>query len=141
MTRVAVLVVLLASRATAHADVHWDAPEGCPSAETVRAAIAAQLGRAVEPGDVEVELKVARDGDRWRVDLTAGGGVRTLDAASCDELAEAAALIVAMTIDEAAQATPPPDEVDGVVDEDPPPPVITRREIDVSDRTDRKSVV
>lgn len=127
-----IAAVMLAS-APAHADVSWDAPDGCPDADAVRAQVAQQLGREPADGDLDVELRVARDGDRWRLDMTAGGGERTLEAATCDELAQSAALIVAMTI-EAAES----DAVDvaSLGDlERPPAPVLTRRrEIDISDR-------
>lgn len=131
MLRALTLVVVLATPITAGADpIAWEAPAGCPDGDTVRARVEAHLGRAPEPGDVDVALHVSQDGARWRVEMTIGEGVRELEAATCDELAESAALIVAMTIDEAAQAAPP-----AVPDlSDPPAPLPPRRQVDTSER-------
>lgn len=102
-----VVVALTAIRAPAHADeataIGWEAPEGCPAAEELRARVVENLGRAVRDGEVDARLVVSRKGARWRVDMTvrtaAGDGERQLEAGSCQELAESAALIVALTID------------------------------------------
>lgn len=140
MTRVWIALALLgAARAAAHADgtITWDAPDGCPDADAVRAQVAVELGRDPAPGDVDVELRVARDGAGWHLEMTtAGGGERTLEAASCEELAQSAALIVAMAIDAAAAET-------GGFYEPPAPggsmnrPVAPRRQVDISEPAPR----
>jgi len=131
------------------ASIAWDAPQGCPSEERVRQRVVANLKRALQPGEVDAQLHVSRVGSRWRVEMTvrtaASGddapGVRELDAASCDELAESAALILAMTIEdvaasaEAAASTPAPPPVAEPVRAAPtpapavapPPPAATPR--------------
>ena len=102
----AVLVALAALRATAHAEdppIRWEAPEGCPGADEVAAQVVADLGRPLREGEVDARLVVTPKGARWRVDMTvttvAGEGERSLEAASCAELAASAALILALTID------------------------------------------
>jgi hypothetical protein len=106
LPRAVLLVVLLAFRAPAHADegaIRWEAPEGCPAAEVFRARVVENLGREVREGEVDARAVVAKKGARWQVDMTvktaAGEGVRELEAASCQELAESTALILALTID------------------------------------------
>ena len=104
LSRAVLLVVFLALRAPAHADeVRWEAGESCPAADDFRARLVANLGREVREGEVDAQLVVAKHGARWKVVMTvktaAGDGERSLEAASCEELAEAAALILALTID------------------------------------------
>lgn len=106
LPRALIVLVLLALRAPAHADegaIRWEVPEGCPAADDFRARVVANLGREVAAGEVDARLVVAKKGARWRVVMTvktaAGDGERELEAASCAELAEAAALILALTID------------------------------------------
>jgi hypothetical protein len=103
--------------------IAWQAPGGCPSADALRARVIEHLGRPLREGEVDARLEVARRGAAWRVVMTvqteAGEGERALEAASCGELAESAALILALTIDplagtdpdELARAAAPPGEV------------------------------
>jgi hypothetical protein len=109
-----VVIALLVLGGVAHADdelradaITWEAPAECPAAEVVRARVVEHLQREVRPGEVAATLRVTRDGKRWRVDMTVTsgdgeGGERSLDAATCGELAESAALILAMTIADVA---------------------------------------
>jgi hypothetical protein len=104
-----VVIALLVLGGVAHADdeIAWDAPAECPAAEVVRARVVEHLRREVRPGEVAATLRVTRDGKRWRVDMTVQSGdgergERSLDAATCGELAESAALILAMTIADVA---------------------------------------
>jgi hypothetical protein len=89
-------------------ELEWDAPSDCPSKEAV-------LGRITEllqgPPTTEaiVRARASRLGPRdWRMALTmrVGGssGERTLRASSCEELADTAALVVALAIDPARVA-------------------------------------
>jgi hypothetical protein len=85
----------------------WSAPAGCPDAAEVRGRIGAYLGRdafdeAID--EVVVRGRVQRDRrGRWRltiaVDLPGGTVERAVDAARCDELRDAAALIIAVALD------------------------------------------
>jgi hypothetical protein len=94
--------------------LEWNAPAECPSVEDLRAAVARLLGGKVElpPGRmVEVRATVT-PGSTWHVELEAGADAqknrRALDSASCAELADATALIVALMIDANAVAASPP---------------------------------
>jgi hypothetical protein len=104
-----VVIALLVLGGVAHADdeIAWEAPAECPAPEVVRTRVVEHLQREVRPGEVAATLRVTRDGNRWRVDMTVRsgdeeGGERSLDAATCGELAESAALILAMTIADVA---------------------------------------
>jgi hypothetical protein len=88
----------------------WTAPDGCPSADELRAAIDKLLGetaqaRAHEP--LAVHAVVAHAG-AWTVAIETRSptstGHRTLDATTCQGLANATALIVALAIDPDAVA-------------------------------------
>jgi hypothetical protein len=83
----------------------WQAPDGCPATSDVRAEVARLLGG-------EILLPASRrfkavasvvHGPIWSVsietELAGRSGRRTLEAASCQEVADATALILALTID------------------------------------------
>lgn len=99
------LALVLASREAAAGDdlrLSWRAPEGCPSEAHVREATlrAAPEGGAREPLDAEVSVD---HGERWTVTIRAArAGVvaaeRHLDASSCQTLADATAVILAMAL-------------------------------------------
>lgn len=113
-------------------DFTWTAPEACPTREVV----IAELNKAVDAGGKELPSLTARalvqqDGATWRLELftemDGRRGSRVLQADSCEGLARAATLVLALTLGEglarrqqaevAAQATPPPKPA-----EPPPPP-------------------
>lgn len=116
-------------------------PAGCPDAWAMRMAVAQRLGYdglAADEGDAElvVELELARRGrgHRARIVLRGGGGAvlgeRTLASRSsgCAEVADAAALAIAIAIDPAAAlalppAQPPTTTAVGVA----PPVILVRR--------------
>jgi hypothetical protein len=83
-------------------------------------------GGTAAHGNVQVDLRVAsvKDG-HWRLDATIrgphGAGQRSLDAADCRELADAAALIAAIAL-RPDLARAPPAEPDAPVFVVPPPP-------------------
>jgi hypothetical protein len=88
----------------------WHAPEGCPSQEQVRSEIVRLLGGAIPMAareDLEVHATVEH-GVAWSVALTtrhAGRtGSRSIAAPSCQSVAEATALIIALMIDPDAVA-------------------------------------
>jgi hypothetical protein len=112
-------------------DFTWTAPDGCPT----RAEVVRELDKAVDAEGKElppltVHAVVAQDGATWRLELVTEmegrRGTRQLEADSCQGLARAATLVLALTLGEglarrqaeveakaATPATPPP----------PPPPV------------------
>jgi len=106
------LCVEASARASAQSDAgfafDWGGPDGCPSSDTVQGEIDKLLGGSAASHSkrlLRVRARVTR-GPLWHVVLeTALGesqGHRTLKAATCDGLANATALIVALMIDPAA---------------------------------------
>lgn len=87
-------------------DVTWAAPPRCPSSDVVREAVAENLARE-DFGDaldgVRIEASAAEDPAGWRlrvaVQLPDGIVERELTAATCEELAAAAGLIIAVALD------------------------------------------
>ena len=94
----------------------WQAPAGCPSRDELRAEIARLLGgdiRVPQGGDIKAHAVVAH-GQTWvlfmETELAGRPGRRSIEAASCQDLADATALIIALMIDPeavAAHATQP----------------------------------
>jgi len=123
---------LFVSRAaTAHAapgrfELSWSAPEACPSSSTVEHRVERILNRPPSVREDEVLLVQAsvKPPERdlpWRVELETDNGQRhssrLLQAASCDELASATALLVAILIEPGAGNTEP-----SAAPVPPPPP-------------------
>lgn len=98
----------------------WEAPPLCPDEQTVRAQIASLIGDTDVAEPVHITARIAPTAAHgWRASLsteTRGApGTRTLDAASCPELADAVAVILAWMIDPAMRArTAPPAPVSGL---------------------------
>jgi hypothetical protein len=95
--------------------LEWYAPPGCPDRERARAAIAAALGERARAGTgrTVVRVQIAQRLDaRWNADLwmygAQGSGERTLTGASCADVTEATALIVAMALESNAEALDEP---------------------------------
>jgi hypothetical protein len=117
----AVLVLLAIGIATeAAADgFAWQAPASCPAAADVLARIEHRLDRDTRVRDIEVTVVKARAGFTATID-THTAPSRTLNAASCTDLADAVAVIVARLATEAQRAAldaepPPPPEVVGFI--------------------------
>jgi hypothetical protein len=104
------------------ASLRWDAPPQCPDRAAVLAMIDATLGdvkrEELHAVDVRGQLEPAEpEGFVLRLELDGGkGGARELRGSSCEELSEAAALLIAMAIDprllerqqqEATEVVPP----------------------------------
>lgn len=83
MVRALLLVVAFAG--TASADVAWNAPDGCPSADAVRARI----------GELDLRVDVVRDRGKFVARVALGRETRELTARRCDDLADAVVVIVA----------------------------------------------
>jgi hypothetical protein len=120
----AVLALLLGVPRSATASerafsLSWDAPEECPDATTVERYVDEVLGDAnFKPLAVRASGAVSRTSDaRYAVALELDTGAaqpsrRSLDAANCEAVSRAAALLIALAI--RARVAPPP--------EPPPPP-------------------
>lgn len=104
----------------------WSAPEACPDATVVRSRAERILNRPLAtpegapPLTVTASVTAASDTQPWTVRLETGRASRTVQAASCDELANATALFVAILIEPSMlepqpEAAPPPEPA-------PPPP-------------------
>jgi hypothetical protein len=93
--------------------LQWIAPPQCPSADEVRREVVRQVhvvpGRA--PPSIEAEARVEAVGGRWRVELrTTRAGVQghqILEDASCELLARATALVLALALYDAGDLAPP----------------------------------
>jgi hypothetical protein len=100
------------------ATLRLDAPEGCVDPTTLGQEVADLVGRPLAdvPG-ADFHLAIAqRPGGRWHLQLEArepGGAthVRELDATSCGELGDAAAVAIAVSVRALADAAPPPKPV------------------------------
>ena len=114
-------------------DFTWTAPDTCPT----QAEVVEQLSKAVDAGEKELpsliaRATVSRGGAAWHLELSTEmdgrRGTRQLEAESCEGLARAATLVLALTLGEglarrqaeaeAAAAKPPP----ALPPPAPPPP-------------------
>lgn len=99
--------------------LEWQAPEVCPSRAVVEAEIERILGRRPAGGPYAGVTVTARVGRVSALLLLEGGGRRRIEAASCEALLRAVALILALHIDPDALSLdapePPPEPA-------PPPP-------------------
>ncbi len=99
------VALLLALAAPAQGlSLDWQAPAGCPEQATVRARVVAMLGAgATSAADLTATGRVSATGEGWRLELSlvraAGREQRTLVDSDCAALADAAALVIAVTID------------------------------------------
>lgn len=105
-------------RLAAMIELSWSAPPSCPTAEVVEQRVERILNRplAAEPQTLTATAVVTppRDGTHWTVTLESTSGQqrasRTLEAASCDELATATAVFLSILI-EPEQVEPEPSPV------------------------------
>jgi hypothetical protein len=85
-------------------DLTWNAPAACPDRDDVLRAIDALVGTPAPERETPVVVRadVVQQAGTWAVDIgwrsRAGEGERRLQAATCDELARATALVVAFAI-------------------------------------------
>jgi hypothetical protein len=93
----------LAAQPAARFALTWDGPPGCPSAENVRARVDALLDGGASAGsvaDVRAAGEVERVDSGYRLLLTMGvddtPSSRVIEARTCDELAGAAAIAIAL---------------------------------------------
>lgn len=125
-----ICVALLSPGAPVSADateditLRWEAHEGCPDAEAVRAEVRRLLGEAARAqAPLSVDAVVTRDDAGSHLSLTLEGGEsagrRELSAARCDELASATALIVALAVDPEAVDPAALEQLEGATQEAP----------------------
>ncbi len=112
------------ARAAEGVSLSWTAPPSCPTRDDVLLDVESILRDSGARHGVDATAVVTRaaSGDRWSVELAIsshqGAGERVFDASSCEQLARAVALIVALAVDPTRtvvakpEAPPPP----------PPPP-------------------
>ncbi|MDC0716033.1 hypothetical protein [Nannocystis bainbridge] len=113
------LAVLMAATIVAAAEpppglvLAWTAPEGCPGEAEVRARVVRMTGQeAAERANLTARATVREASPgRWALTLeltgTSGGGRRELTAPRCEELVDAAALVVAIAVDPRAALAAP----------------------------------
>jgi hypothetical protein len=100
--RAALILAMATATADAQPGLAWQAPASCPDLADVRARIERRLGDGHAIGGVVVDVSA---GDRGYVaSVVSDGEHRTIASASCDELADAVAVIVAR----GARAMPSP---------------------------------
>jgi hypothetical protein len=145
-TLFAVAELSCASNALAEPELNlsWSVPAACPDAEWARRRIAAQLAR--EPvaevaqgvrASVAVEPSASGFALQLRTVVAGTSGERTIHAADCEELAQAAALIIALSVSEASErgAAPNPPEP-------PSPPARTSTQAqEVAQRAARRTLL
>lgn len=91
----------IARHLVAPVELGWQAPADCPDAAAAQAVVARLLGDAVHDPEraVRADVRIERDTTGFRARVRIDQGERELVAQSCEEIADAAALIVAMAID------------------------------------------
>lgn len=104
------LVVVCPARA---AELHWDVPEACPDVHALERESEQVLGEPLASYPLSVTGTVTQSGDQLtlllRITLPANAETREreLQAASCQELLEAAAVAVALAAADSGERTPP----------------------------------
>lgn len=97
-----VLVIGAFAPPAAAIEVRWEAPAGCPDREALLARMHARIGPDAEgPASVHGTVSATNSGYALALELAIAGNAtqRELDAATCGELVDAAALIVAVALD------------------------------------------
>ncbi|UJR81714.1 hypothetical protein [Sandaracinus amylolyticus] len=109
----------------------WSAPVGCPDRDAVASEVDRLLGaHARRDTEIRVRATIERRGTELELEVVTitpeGEGARTIGGASCEALAQAAALVIAMAIDPdavAATEAEPETEAEPVIDESATPPI------------------
>lgn len=89
-------------------ELTWDAPPECPSRQAAEDAVA-RLIRSAPAETVHAGVHITRTSAGFTAELRTAAGVRTLDADTCRELAEALVVIVALMVDPHASDQVPRD--------------------------------
>jgi hypothetical protein len=121
-------------------DLRWSAPPECPDVEHVRRHAERHLGRAwtdVDHPEVAIDAVVERDAPHgWRLRIRVlgptGDGEREIVGDDCEELADAAGLVVALAVDH---------ELASVMVPEAPAPVMESVREDAVASTERRDAV
>jgi hypothetical protein len=91
-------------------ELAWDAPDGCPDRDAVEALVSQRLGERSTPraAPLTASGRISTAPIGFVLTLRTPTGERKLEAASCDELAQSAAVILALLIDPRAAPEPSP---------------------------------
>jgi hypothetical protein len=105
----------------------WNAPEGCPDGASVEAETTRLLRGFVPTGDAPLQARATVDHPAekvWRLRLQTGtdGAERVVQAATCRELADAAAFILAAAVDPNSGDDAAETSKKGATDKTPPAP-------------------
>lgn len=95
----------------------WNAPPGCPGVQAFEAKLAELIPEQDLPLHLRIEMRIFRTGGTYIAELTLRGdveGKRALESETCEELARAAAVVVALSI---RASGPDPEESDDRGDE------------------------
>jgi hypothetical protein len=90
-------------------EFEWVAPEECPSESQVLGDARSLIAHEPAPADAQLHARalVAHEPDgAWRLTMDVGESSRTVDGASCEELARAAALFLALLVDPVTNEAP-----------------------------------
>jgi hypothetical protein len=114
----AALVLAISASIAPAVDLRWNAPEGCPDAASVTARLGEYLGHAAasgEPARVDADVRRLDDG-AWELTLRFEDrpeDPRVLTNATCEGLAEAAVVVVAIVVTpEVAEPSEPVEPVE-----------------------------
>lgn len=89
-------------------DLEWSAPSECPDGPSVVRGVGERLGGTRDSTPtLQASGQIERSSAGFRLELQTEHGERRLEAASCDELARSAALILALLIDPQAEPSKP----------------------------------
>lgn len=116
----------LAAQPTARFALSWNGPPGCPTAEDVQARVDALLGGGASAGrvaDVRASGQVERVENGFRLLLSMGIGStpssRVIQARTCDELAGAAAIAIALLARSTIESSSAPSASDATAPSSP----------------------
>ena len=97
------VAIALAVHAAAPIEIEWSAPPECPAAAELRASVVQLLGGEQAREPVRAEATVVREGEGYAAQLVLAVGEqrseRRLQASGCAALADAVAVVVAVTVD------------------------------------------
>lgn len=102
----------------------WDAPNGCPDEDDVEKLVSQRLGEhsTTSTSQLSASGRVVRTPAGFALTLSTPTGERRLESARCDELAQSAAVILALLIDpRAIPQTPPAAKPEPAPDPSPEP--------------------
>lgn len=103
-----VTAIVQSARAAPFIQLEWRSPDECLLAANVEHSVQRMVKR--EPLVVQTaRVVIERHESRWTATLDMQHGVRRLEGASCEELAETLAVVIALAIDPLAQAPETPD--------------------------------